>query len=47
MGFRHFYNVNADFQVIEVGMGGRLDATNIVSPKITAITSISLDHVGT
>ncbi|MCH8745965.1 MAG: bifunctional folylpolyglutamate synthase/dihydrofolate synthase, partial [Chloroflexi bacterium] len=33
-----------DFQVIEVGLGGRLDATNVVAPAVCVITSISLDH---
>ena len=47
MGFLHFANIGADFQVIEVGLGGRLDSTNIVSPDVCAITSISLDHVAT
>lgn len=47
MGFLHFSEVEADFQVIEVGLGGRLDATNLVSPEACIITSISLDHVAT
>ncbi len=42
--FKHFKNIGADIQVIETGLGGRLDATNIVRPVVTAITSISLDH---
>lgn len=42
--FQHFRNIEADIQVIETGLGGRLDATNIVRPVVTAITSISLDH---
>ncbi|GAI65621.1 unnamed protein product, partial [marine sediment metagenome] len=33
-----------DFQVIEVGLGGRLDATNVVQPEVCIITSISFDH---
>jgi dihydrofolate synthase/folylpolyglutamate synthase len=45
MAFLHFQQINADFQVIEVGLGGRLDATNVVSPQVCAITTISLDHV--
>ena len=41
----HYYAVKqADMQVIETGLGGRLDATNILSPVISVITSISLDH---
>ena len=43
----HFRNVGADAQVIEVGLGGRLDATNILTPEVSVITSISLDHVAT
>ena len=42
--FLHFRRSEADFQVLEVGLGGRLDSTNLVSPKVCAITSISLDH---
>ncbi|MDO8688056.1 MAG: folylpolyglutamate synthase/dihydrofolate synthase family protein [Dehalococcoidales bacterium] len=44
LGFAYFKMKGADFQVIEVGLGGRLDATNIVQPDVCAITSISLDH---
>ena len=47
MAFLHFKQTIADFQVLEVGLGGRLDSTNIVSPEVCAITSISLDHVST
>ena len=47
MAFLHFQQIKADFQVMEVGLGGRLDSTNIVSPEVCAITSISLDHVST
>ena len=47
MSFLHFKQIGADFQVIEVGLGGRLDSTNIVRPQVCAITSISLDHVVT
>lgn len=47
MAFVHFADVGVDFQVIEVGLGGRLDATNIVEPLVCAITSISLDHMAT
>ena len=47
MAFTHFARIGADFQVIEVGLGGRLDATNIVKPRACAITSISLDHTAT
>jgi dihydrofolate synthase/folylpolyglutamate synthase len=47
MAFLHFKQIEADFQVIEVGLGGRLDSTNIVAPQVCVITSISLDHVST
>ena len=47
MAFVHFRQIEADFQVMEVGLGGRLDSTNIVKPRVCAITSISLDHVAT
>ncbi len=45
MAFMHFERVGADYQVIEVGLGGRLDATNVVSPEVCVITPIMLDHV--
>ncbi|MBM3933027.1 MAG: bifunctional folylpolyglutamate synthase/dihydrofolate synthase [SAR202 cluster bacterium] len=45
MSFLHFKQAGCGFQVIEVGLGGRLDATNVVSPEVSAITRISLDHV--
>ena len=45
MAFAHFKRIGADFQVMEVGLGGRLDSTNIVTPEVSVITSISLDHV--
>lgn len=44
MGFCHFANRGADFSCIEVGLGGRLDATNILMPEVTVITNIGLDH---
>lgn len=44
MAFRHFADHNVDVAVVETGMGGRLDATNILAPLATAITSIALDH---
>ena len=47
MAFVHFRDIRADFQVMEVGLGGRLDSTNIVKPQVCAITNISLDHVVT
>ena len=47
MAFLYFKKEQVDFQVIEVGLGGRLDATNIVMPTISVITPIMLDHVST
>jgi dihydrofolate synthase/folylpolyglutamate synthase len=44
LAFRMFAEAAVDVAVIEVGMGGRLDATNVVDPMACAITSISLDH---
>jgi dihydrofolate synthase/folylpolyglutamate synthase len=44
LAFHYFAQEQVDIAVIEVGMGGRLDSTNIVQPVVTAITSISLDH---
>jgi dihydrofolate synthase/folylpolyglutamate synthase len=44
MAFMHFQAMKVDFGVIEVGLGGRLDATNVVVPRVSVITSISLDH---
>ncbi len=44
LGFCHFEQKQVDFQVIEVGLGGRLDATNVVEPEVCVITSISLEH---
>ena len=44
MAFQCFAENKADFQVIEVGLGGRLDATNVVNSNVAVITSISLDH---
>jgi dihydrofolate synthase/folylpolyglutamate synthase len=45
MAFLHFARQRVDLALIEVGLGGRLDATNIVSPALTIITSIGLDHM--
>ncbi|MFN4293594.1 MAG: bifunctional folylpolyglutamate synthase/dihydrofolate synthase [Thermoflexales bacterium] len=44
MGFLHFSRQDVDWAVIEVGLGGRLDATNVITPQATIITSISYDH---
>ncbi|MBI4283750.1 MAG: bifunctional folylpolyglutamate synthase/dihydrofolate synthase [Chloroflexi bacterium] len=45
LGFAYFEQKGVDFQVIEVGLGGRLDATNVVQPEVVVITSISFDHM--
>jgi len=48
MAFLHFRRERVDFAVIETGMGGRLDATNVVNnPLVTAMTRISLEHTDT
>ncbi len=44
LAFEYFSFRHVDFGVLEVGLGGRLDATNIVKPEITAIVTIDLDH---
>jgi dihydrofolate synthase/folylpolyglutamate synthase len=44
LAFVYFSKVNVDYAIVEVGLGGRLDATNVVSPMISVITSISYDH---
>ncbi len=44
MAFNYFSEENIDIAVIECGLGGRLDSTNIISPEISVITNISLDH---
>lgn len=44
IGFSYFKEQAVDFLVLEVGMGGRLDATNVVTPLVSVITPISMDH---
>ena len=44
MAFKWFSDMAVDVAVIEVGLGGRLDSTNIISPELSVITSIGLDH---
>lgn len=44
MAFEYFYQNKVDYSIIEVGLGGRLDSTNIINPIITAITNVALDH---
>ena len=46
LAFLYFAEANVDVAVLEVGLGGRLDATNIVLPRVAVITSLSYDHVG-
>jgi dihydrofolate synthase / folylpolyglutamate synthase len=45
MAFDHFARAGVDVAVIEVGLGGRLDATNVITPVATGIASIGLDHM--
>lgn len=45
MAFDYFARENVDVAVIEVGLGGRLDSTNIITPELSVITNISFDHV--
>lgn len=44
MAFQHFADSEVDVAVIEVGLGGRFDATNVVTPMASAVTTISFDH---
>ena len=44
MAFNYFKDQVVDYAVIETGLGGRLDSTNVIIPKVCGITSISLDH---
>ncbi len=44
MALQYFADLNADLAVVEVGMGGRFDATNILEPFVTGITTVALDH---
>ncbi|KQS90236.1 folylpolyglutamate synthase/dihydrofolate synthase family protein [Chryseobacterium sp. Leaf394] len=44
MAFEYFAQKNVDFAIIEVGLGGRLDSTNIIKPLVSAITNVQLDH---
>jgi dihydrofolate synthase / folylpolyglutamate synthase len=44
MAFEYFARVRPDVAVLEVGMGGRLDATNVVEPRVSVITDVALDH---
>ena len=44
VAFKHFENEECDIVVCEVGLGGRLDSTNVVTPEVSVITHIGLDH---
>ena len=44
MAFEYFKEMNIDIAVVEVGLGGRLDCTNIIQPLVSVITNISFDH---
>ena len=45
MAFDYFSKEKVDIAIVEVGMGGRLDSTNVIRPELSLITNISLDHV--
>lgn len=44
MAFKYFKDMDVDIAIIEVGLGGRLDCTNIITPILSVITNVSLDH---
>ena len=44
MAFDYFVSEKVDIAVVEVGLGGRLDSTNIITPEVSVITNIGLDH---
>jgi len=45
VAFMHFADQDTDIAVIETGLGGRLDSTNVIEPKVVGITSLSFDHM--
>lgn len=45
MAFDYFSKNKVDIAIVEVGMGGRLDSTNVIIPELSIITNISYDHV--
>ena len=45
MAFEYFAQEKVDIAIIETGLGGRLDSTNIITPQLSVITNISLDHI--
>jgi dihydrofolate synthase/folylpolyglutamate synthase len=44
MAFQYFAQEEVDWAIVEAGMGGRLDATNVVHPRVSVITNVSMDH---
>ncbi|MEO5824773.1 MAG: Mur ligase family protein, partial [Gemmatimonadales bacterium] len=44
MAFAHFAAMNVDVAVVEVGLGGRLDSTNVITPLVAVVTHVALDH---
>jgi dihydrofolate synthase/folylpolyglutamate synthase len=44
IAFKHFSEKKVDYAVVEVGLGGRLDATNVITPEVSVITNIGLEH---
>ena len=44
MAFKYFKDMDVDIAIVEVGLGGRLDSTNIITPILSVITNVSLDH---
>lgn len=44
LAFEYFFKEQVDIAIIEVGLGGRLDSTNIINPEVSVITNIGLDH---
>ena len=46
LAFLHFQEAGVDWAVVETGLGGRLDATNVLAPELTIITNVGRDHVG-
>lgn len=46
LALKIFVDANVDYAVLEVGLGGRLDATNIITPKLSVLTRVEMEHVG-
>jgi dihydrofolate synthase/folylpolyglutamate synthase len=45
LALMHFADVKVDIAIMETGLGGRLDSTNVINPKVVGITSLSVDHI--